>query len=218
MMAQPRATEASKDELLPTRRSLLDRLRNWEDQASWRDFFNTYWKFIYGVAVKSGLSDSEAEEVVQETVLSIAKKMPEYTYDPQRCSFKGWLMHVIRLRISDQLRRRQPAFQQLPSGKADSQRTPTVERIADPGGSLAQQDAAWDEEWERNLVDAAMEHVNLRVKAKHYQIVHLSAVKGMNTTQVARMLQINVGQVYLVRHRLAKEVKREVERLKKHPI
>ena len=217
-MAQPRATEATKDELLPTRRSLLDRLRNWEDQASWRDFFNTYWKFIYGVAVKSGLSDSEAEEVVQETVLSIAKKMPEYIYDPQRCSFKGWLMHVIRLRISDQLRRRQPAFQQLPSGKADSQRTPTVERIADPGGSLAQQDEAWDEEWDRNLVDAAMEHVNLRVKAQHYQIFHLSAVKGMNTTQVARMLQINVGQVYLVRHRLAKEVKREVERLKKKTV
>lgn len=203
--------------MLPTRRSLLDRLRNWEDQASWRDFFNTYWKFIYGVAVKSGLSDSEAEEVVQETVVSIAKKMPEYVYDPARCSFKGWLMHVIRLRISDQLRRRQPAFQQLPGGDADSRRTATVERIPDPGGSLAEQDAAWDEEWERNLVDAAMERVKLRVKPQHYQIFHLSAVKGLGTAEVARMLQVNVGQVYLVRHRLAKEVKREIERLKKAP-
>ena len=217
-MAEPRATEASKDELLPTRRSLLDRLRDWEDQTSWRDFFNTYWKFIYGVAVRSGLSDSEAEEVVQETVLSIAKKMPEYIYDPARCSFKGWLMRVIRLRIADQLRRRQPAFQQLPSGDADSQRTPAVERIPDTGGSLAQQHAIWDEEWERNLVDAAMERVKLRVKAQHYQIFHLSAVKGMNATQVARMLQVNVAQVYLVRHRLAKEVKREVDRLKKKPL
>ncbi len=217
-MAQSSGTEAANDELLPTRRSLLDRLRNWEDQASWRDFFNAYWKFIYGVAVKSGLSDFEAEEVVQETVLSIAKKMPEFVYDPERCSFKGWLMHVIRLRISDQLRRRQPAFQQLPSGDADSQRTATVERIADPGGSLAQQDAVWDEEWERNLVDAAMERVKLRVKPQHYQIFHLSAVKGLKTTEVARMLQVNVGQVYLVRHRLAKEVKREVERLKKNPM
>src|SRR5262245_20234211 len=44
-----------KEELLPTRRSLLDRLRNWEDQTSWQDFFNTYWKFIYGVAIRSGL-------------------------------------------------------------------------------------------------------------------------------------------------------------------
>src|SRR5512134_273675 len=114
---------ARSDELLPTRRSLLDRLRNWEDQSSWREFFNTYWKFIYGVAIRSGLSDQEAEDVVQETVLSVAKKMPEFVYDPARCSFKGWLMHVTRLRIMDQLRRRQPAFQQMPAGDADSQRT-----------------------------------------------------------------------------------------------
>src|SRR3974390_3946757 len=97
-----------EDELLPTRRSLLDRLRNWDDQTSWREFFDTYWKFIYSMAVRSGLSDQEAEDVVQETVISIAKKMPEFVYDPERCSFKGWLMHVTRLRIMDQLRRRSP--------------------------------------------------------------------------------------------------------------
>lgn len=209
---------ARGDELLPTRRSLLGRLRNWEDQSSWREFFNTYWKFIYGVAIRSGLSDQEAEDVVQETVLSVAKKMPEFVYDPARCSFKGWLMHVTRLRIMDQLRRRQPAFQQAPSSSDDSRLTPTVERIADPAGSLAEQDAAWDEEWERNLVDAAMERVKLRVKAEHYQIFHLSAVKGLKTGEVARMLQVNIGQIYLIRHRLAKEVKREVERLKKKPM
>jgi len=206
-----------REELLPTRRSLLNRLRNWEDQTSWREFFNSYWKFIYGVAIKSGLSDQEAEDVVQETVLSVAKKMPEFVYDPARCSFKGWLMHVTRLRIMDQLRRRQPAFQQSPGTDDDSRRTATVERIPDAAAG-EQQDAAWDEEWERNLVDAALERVKLRVKSEHYQIFHLSAVKGLKTGEVARMLQVSIGQVYLIRHRLAKEVKREVERLKAKPL
>ncbi|MCL4177966.1 MAG: sigma-70 family RNA polymerase sigma factor [Verrucomicrobia bacterium] len=206
-----------REELLPTRRSLLDRLRNWEDQSSWREFFDTYWKFIYGVAVRSGLSDSEAEDVVQETVLSVAKKMPEFVYDPAKCSFKGWIMHVTRLRIVDQLRRRQPAFQQAPAADNDSRRTSTVERVPD-AASREQQDAAWDEEWERNLVDAAMERVKLRVKPEHYQIFYLSAVKGLRPGEVARMLQVNVGRVYLVRHRLVKDVKREVERLKQKPL
>lgn len=210
-------TSPDREELLPTRRSLLDRLRDWEDQASWREFFNTYWKFIYSVAIRSGLSDQEAEDVVQETILSIAKKMPEFVYDPAVCSFKGWLMHVTRLRIVDQLRRRQPAFQQTPAGDRDSRQTPTVERIPDAAAG-AQQDAAWDDEWERNLVDAAMERVKLRVKPEHYQIFYLSAVKGLKTGEVARMLQVNIGQVYLIRHRLAKEVKREVIRLKEQPL
>jgi RNA polymerase sigma factor (sigma-70 family) len=93
----------------------LNRLRDWEDQVSWREFFDTYWKFIYSVAVRSGLSDQEAEDVVQETVASVARKMPEFVYDPQKRSFKGWLMHVTRLRIVDSLRRRQPAFSQQPA-------------------------------------------------------------------------------------------------------
>jgi len=202
---------------LPTRDSLLDRLRDWEDQTSWREFFDTYWKFIYGAAIRSGLSDQEAEDVVQETVLSVAKKMPEFVYDPAKCSFKGWLMHVTRLRVLDQFRRRQPAFAQAPAADADSRRTATVERVPDVAAGV-QSDATWEEEWERNLVDAALERVKLRVKPEHYQIFHLSAVKGLGPLQVARMLQVNVGQVYLVRHRLAKEVKREVGRLKEQPL
>jgi RNA polymerase sigma factor (sigma-70 family) len=209
--------ESRQEELLPTRRSLLGRLRNWEDQASWREFFDTYWKFIYSMAVRSGLSDQEAEDVVQETVTSVARKMPEFRYDPERCSFKGWLMHVTRLRIVDQLRRRQPAFSQQSLSDHDTRQTPTVERVPDPAAA-APFEEAWDQEWERNLVDAAMERVKLRVKPEHYQIFYLSAVKGLGTGEVARMLQVNVGQVYLVRHRIAKEVKREVERLRERPL
>jgi RNA polymerase sigma-70 factor (ECF subfamily) len=201
------------DELLPTRRSLLDRLRNWEDQTSWREFFDTYWKFIYSMAVRSGLSDQEAEDVVQETVTSVAKKMPEFVYDPERCSFKGWLMHVTRLRIMDQLRRRSPHSRQAVFNDRDSTQTPTVERVADPSADKAFE-GAWEEEWERNLVGAAMERVKLRVKPEHYQIFYLSAVKGLATNEVARSLKVNAARVYLIRHRLAKEVKRELERIR----
>ena len=76
------------DEFIPTRGSLLSRLKDWDDQDSWRDFFNTYWKLIYGVALKSGLTETEAQEVVQETVISVAKAIPQFKYDAAVCSFK----------------------------------------------------------------------------------------------------------------------------------
>ena len=59
--------------LLATRRSLVDRLANWDDQRRWQEFFDTYWKLIYSAARKSGLTDAEAQEVVQETVITVAK-------------------------------------------------------------------------------------------------------------------------------------------------
>ncbi|MCI0541811.1 MAG: hypothetical protein L0Z50_41980, partial [Verrucomicrobiales bacterium] len=74
-----------RNELL-TRRTLVDRLKDLDDQRSWQDFFDTYWRLIYGTARKAGLTESEAEEVVQETVITMARKMNDFQYDPQRCT------------------------------------------------------------------------------------------------------------------------------------
>jgi len=73
----------------PTRRSLLSRLRQWDDQESWQDFFSTYSKLIYGVALRAGLAEAEAEDIVQETVISVARQMPNFRYDPAQGSFKS---------------------------------------------------------------------------------------------------------------------------------
>src|SRR5947207_15379471 len=43
--------EPEREEFIPTRQSFLSRLKSWDDQESWRQFFNTYWKLIYVAAV-----------------------------------------------------------------------------------------------------------------------------------------------------------------------
>src|SRR5262245_36768604 len=87
---------------IPTRYSLLSRLKNREDHDSWKDFFDTYWRLIYSVAIRSGLSESEAEEVVQETVITIAKDIERFKRDRKLGSFKGWLRNTVHWRIADQ--------------------------------------------------------------------------------------------------------------------
>ena len=88
--------EPNTASLLPTRRSLLSRLRDWQDQTSWRDFFDTYWRLIYNVARKCGLADAEAQDVVQNTFIYLSRRMPNFRYDRQRGSFKSWLRVVTR--------------------------------------------------------------------------------------------------------------------------
>jgi len=198
------------NDLIPTRRSLVSRLRKWDDQESWQEFFSTYWKLIYSVALKAGLTDEEAEDVVQETVLSVAKKMDTFKYDPEVCSFRGWLMHVTRLRIIDQFRKRQPGVSAKTPQNSDTSRTATIERVPDPTLVL---DSIWEEEWQKNVVDAAMERVKRRVKPDHYQIFYLNAVKKLGVRKVASMVGVNVAQVYLVKHRIGTLIKKEIQKL-----
>lgn len=198
---------------LPTRRSLVSRLRRWDDQESWRDFFDTYWKLIYSAAIKAGLSDDEAEEVVQETVLSVAKKMPEFVYDPAVCSFKGWLLRVTRFRVLDQLRKRRPEFARGPASGRDGTDTDPIAQIPDPASLNL--DEAWDVEWQKNLMDAALTRVKRKVKPQHFQVFHWFAVKELPAREVAKLAGVSVAHVFVIKQRVAALVRQEVRALEK---
>src|SRR5688500_8966982 len=159
---------AEPEELIPTRHSLLTRLKDREDEASWQDFFNTYWKLIYGVAVKSGLTDQEAQEVVQETVITVARRIPEFRYDPDICSFKTWLLNLTRWRIVDHARKREPDANVGGRRTDGTARTPTSERLADPAGM--ELGRGWDDEWEQYILEAAIDRVKKQVRPEQFQI------------------------------------------------
>lgn len=206
----------SGDELIPTRATLIERLKDWQDQASWQDFFDTYWKLIYGVARKAGMTEVEAQDVVQETMLSVAKHMPTFKYDPAIGSFKAWLLNMTRWRIVDQVRKRgQPAA----SGRAftdSTTGTATTDRVVDPAG--AQLDQLWDIEWEKALVDAALLKVKHRVNPEKYQIFDFYVNKSWSPEKVAKHFGVSVADVYMARHRVTDMIKDEVKRLEKEMI
>lgn len=199
------------DDSLPTRGSLLVRLRNWEDEESWRDFSRTYERLVLGVARKSGLSQEEARDVLQEVLLSVAKTIEEFETSTQPGSFRSWLLNLTRWRIADQLRRRRG----LPPGAveppASSEETGPLERVADPAGAGFEQ--AWDQEWQLSLMESAIDRLRRRVKPKHFQIFELYNLRNWKPEAVARELGVSRIQVYLVHHRLTKLLKQEIERL-----
>jgi len=204
-------TSLSPGELLPTRQSLLERLRDRQDQASWEEFFNAYWRLLYSVARKAGLTDAEAQDAVQDTVIAVVRHIPKFNHDPSRCSFKSWLMMITRQRIIWQLRRRIPQGPGSTNPSDSEARTATIERVPDPD-SLRLEDV-WQEEWQKNLVGAALERVKTRVSARQYQIFDLCLLQNWSAQDVASTLGLNRAQVYLAKCRVSAIVRKEVRRL-----
>lgn len=211
MIPQPPADDCPPD-LIPTRASLLGRLKDWNDNASWRDFFNTYWKLIYGFALQRGLTHSEAEEVVQETVLAVAKSIHGFTYDPVECAFKTWLLTVTRSKIANQFakRARRPVAA-APAGD-DSELTPLLERVPDDQAESVWE-RAWEEDWQKNLMDAAIQRVKRTVAIEHYQMFDLFALKNWSAKDVAKTLGVTIAHVYVAKHRIGKLIRKEVAAL-----
>ena|SRR5437016_4715829 len=199
------------DELIPTRWSLIGRLKDWNDQAGWREFFDTYWRLIYSVAIKAGLTDTEAQDVVQETIITVAKKINDFKADSARGSFKGWRLNTTRWRIADQFRKRLPVNASVGLRNDETARTATAERIPDPVGFVP--DATWDEEWEQNLRTAALENVKRKVTPEEFQLFDLCVLRQCPVKQVAQKLGVKLWKVYFAQKKVSGLLRQEVKKL-----
>lgn len=193
-----------------TRRSLILRLADWQDRKSWGEFYRTYWRPIYSVAIKAGLKEHEAWDVVQDVILTIAKQTKKNAYDPERGSFKSWLRKVTGWRINDLFRARNKDTANVVN--ETNQEGGPVENIADTESQSF--DDMWDREWQRNVMVAALERVKMNVSPKQFQIFDYHVIHGMKPMEVRRKLGVSVAQVYIAKHRVGKLLKKEIEFIK----
>jgi len=205
--------EPGTDSFLPTRQSLLSRLRDRQDEDGWREFFDTYWRLIYRVARQAGLDDATAQDVVQNTFVYLTRRMPKFRYDPARGSFKSWLRRVTRSRVSVFRRRAEAKEPPLPELPLEEDNINVWESIPDPAGDAV--DEIWQREWEDNLLKVALRRMAPKVSAQQLMIFELAALGEVPLKQVARKLDVSLMQVYLARHRVGKLFKAEVARLRR---
>jgi RNA polymerase sigma factor (sigma-70 family) len=201
----------AKQPFIATRRSLLTRLKSLENQESWSEFFETYWALLYSVALKSGLSPVDSEEVVQETIISVCRKMPGFSYDPALGSFKGWLLNITRRRIADRFRKIRRNSLRIAECVDPPSGTAAIERFPDPAS--AAWEATWESEWKQQLLNAAIVRVRASASPRQFQIFDLYVLKSWAVVRVERALGVTAGQVYLAKVRIGKLLEAEVRKL-----
>ena len=206
----------NRDESIPTRASLLERLKDWRDDESWREFFKTYWRLIYRFGLRQGLSDSEAQDVVQETLLAAAKELPEFRYDPAVCKFKSWLLNVTSKRVANQIKKRKRESARQVGAEGGPGEPSHIEELLDPA-SIALEEC-WEAEWKENLSAVALEKLKRRVNPAHYRAFFLLLSEPRPAAEVAKLVGMSTAQVYLIKHRLTGQLKRIVKDLELKPI
>lgn len=195
-----------------TRRSLLTRLKNWDDADGWREFMDRYGRFIFAMARRSGLTPEEAEDVVQDTLVSVAAKMPAFRYQGERGSFKAWLVMIVKSRIIDHLRKKYRRLPEAIQSAAGLDETRIEERIAQHEDALSHE-AHWQQEWEAYVLETALARIRGRMPAKHLLAFRMCSQQAKSPAEVAKALGLPLPTVYLIRHRTGRMVAREIERL-----
>jgi RNA polymerase sigma factor (sigma-70 family) len=188
-----------------THGSLLARLRcQPTDQRAWQEFVERYAPVIHGWCRYWQLQDADAQDVTQNVLGILARRLKTFTYDPTG-RFRGWLRTVTRhaWKAFAEEQRRGAA------GTGDS----AVQRVLQTLEAREELVRRLEERFDRELLDLALAGVRGRVEPHTWEAFRLTALEQLPATEVAARLGMKVATVYVARSKVQKMIRAEVQRL-----
>jgi len=186
-----------------------------KDEESWQAFYEQHRASIRQRALARGLSEAETEEVVQETFLTLSRKIGEIIYDENRGRFAGLIGRTASWRIEDERSRRLPEVPP-PAPVEDNGQTEFIYRVPDRGASSP--DASLEQKESNRLAHAVFEAVMKRVKnrtsPKQFEIYERHTLHGQTVEQICAELDAKPQDVYNASSRIESRLQQEVERLR----
>ncbi len=198
-----------------TRLTLLAKLRDSGSDRAWEDFYRLYASVITAYGRKLGLDHNAAQDVLQETMVTLMRVLPRFTYDAERGKFRNFLLTIVhRKTLSAHRRSSRRAERSLdaPSGSDDD--GPSLldgmmdDRVMHPSEVM-------ERNWQASLFDEAVQSVlgDPTLDPKTAAVFKAYFVETQPADAVAKAFGIAKNNVYQIRNRLLNKVKAEVKRL-----
>jgi RNA polymerase sigma-70 factor (ECF subfamily) len=197
--------------MLETSYTLLEGVRSPEDEQAWERFYRTYADAILRYAQKLGMDACTAQDVLQESMLILMKRLRDFHYQPSKGRFRNYVFTIVHRTCLKHFRRKHPGISLDAPDHADARSM--MDQVADP----AQADVAEADllQWRRRLLDQAME--NLRhdhsLQASTIEVYEQFAIHGQPASVVSKRCGVKENAVYQIKHRLTERLRREVERI-----
>ena len=186
-----------------TRQSLLVRIRDISDQVAWQEFVEIYAPLIHAYSLRRGLQDADAADVSQQVLQSIARAIPGFVYDSAKGSFRGWLFQITRNHLLKNLEKKRRS----PKATGDTSFQDVLHQQQDE----TDDERIWDLEHQRQLFHWAAERVRGDFKDSTWNAFWAFAVEGKPAADVAKMLGVTLGAVYIAKSRVTARLRQLIE-------
>jgi RNA polymerase sigma-70 factor (ECF subfamily) len=184
---------------------LILRLQDGGDEAAWEEFVAIYRPVIVRMAVLKGLQHSDAEDLSQKVLLSVAKKIPEWEHDPARAKFRTWLGRVVRNATLNTLSR-------MPADRGDG-RTTAMLALAGYADKAANDSEVFELEWRREAFRWIADQVREEFQPATWDAFWLTAVDGLTAEETSQKIGKSIGAVYVARTRVMQRIQAKLKQL-----
>lgn len=195
---------AGGDSILATRTTtrLLDALRDHTNEPAWSHIDARFRPVVAGLARRLGLTESDADEVAQQTLSEFVRAYREGRYDRSKGRLSSWILGIAHHTALGISRRRVRDGIQSGTVIAEAADEPALRSI-------------WSEERDRAILTRAL--ASLRdessVDDRTLEAFELVALRAVPAAAVAKQCGMSVEQVYVAKSRLTKRLRELVERM-----
>jgi RNA polymerase sigma-70 factor (ECF subfamily) len=189
-----------------TSQNLLARLHNRADGRAWQRLLRVYEPWLRGWLSRHDLQPADVEDVLQEILVVVSNKLPEFVHNGQEGSFRTWLRTILTLQVRQFLRRRRNR-QRLESPQP---LTDWVEQLTDPHSALSRQ---WDREHDQHVARRLLASIQAEFNATTWQTFQMLVLEDRPAAEVAERLGITTNAVYVAKARVLARLREEVRNL-----
>jgi RNA polymerase sigma-70 factor (ECF subfamily) len=188
---------------LGTQKSLLERLSAAAREGDWEIFYAKYAAVIVSFAQKQGLDEHGARDVLQETMLMVMRKLPQFRYDPAQGRFRNWLLSIVANKVREARKRAKPGrFVSLDA------ETESGEKIHEPAVEASAGEDL-DVSWRQSLLEEAFRQLteDPYTKPETLAVFRAFAMEGRAVGEVAVQFGLKENAVYQIKNRLMNRLK-----------
>ena len=183
-----------------TRPSLFERLRDGENDSSWREFDERYRDLILRYCRVRGLQPDDAEDVRQMVMIGFARALKNFQYDPARGRFRNYLGRCVAHAVQRRASARNVGAEQLMGEFANA-----IEGAKDEG-----LDAEWEREWMDHHYRIAMRTVREAFEPQSLEVFE-RLLAGASVEEASTQFGLSTQAVHKIKQRVRNRLRELIE-------
>lgn len=201
--------------MIDTNETLLDRIKKTDAHDAWQEFYAKYWSPILRYARKLGLSPTQAQDVLQETMVALMRTLPEFNYDRRKGRFRNFLLTIVHRQSLAALRRarRTSNHDSLDSHAPWPEKRPLAEVLSAPLSQIELDEA--ERRWRESLVEDALASLreDKTLDQRTCRIFQAYVIDNQSAQAVAKEFGVQENVVYQIKNRLVRRLQTNVARM-----
>ena len=180
-----------------TSRSLLERLRQQPDDASWRRLVELYTPLIQNWLRHFGAPVADVDDLVQEVLSVVVKKLPQFQHSKNSGAFRRWLRTIAFNCAQINFRAR---------SKDTRDPNQTLDELPDPAADLDQQ---WEREHDEYVTRRLLDLLRPEFTDTTWRAFLRQVIDEVAPAQAAAELGISVNAALIAKSRVLRRLRQE---------